>query len=224
VTPDQPQGKKRSRKIYVLWGVGLTLLLTAAAFCWAVVVPVWQVHRAADWDLIVASTPNSAGRCRITNFYLALNAARRLGSAEHAGRAMNLYLRVPESLASRKDRVKLMLAANEPETEKRMFTALVTRLESEDAYTRTCALQSLAEMCKHGFSDAMRYIVAATEDRNRDVAYRAIVLAEEISGQRFVSIAKPLVERTDLAIRAYRRNVLDWWNREGKAKYGRGEE
>ncbi len=36
--------KKRSRKLYILWAIALTLLLTAALFCWLVVVPVWRVR------------------------------------------------------------------------------------------------------------------------------------------------------------------------------------
>jgi hypothetical protein len=40
--PAKPEG--RSRKIYVLWTIALTLLLSLGAFCWLVVVPVWQVR------------------------------------------------------------------------------------------------------------------------------------------------------------------------------------
>ena len=36
---------KRSRKVYVLWTIALTLLISTALFCWLVVVPVWQGRR-----------------------------------------------------------------------------------------------------------------------------------------------------------------------------------
>ena len=37
VTPPAPSN--RSRRIYVLWSVALTLLISTALFCWLVVVP-----------------------------------------------------------------------------------------------------------------------------------------------------------------------------------------
>jgi len=43
-----PAPAKRSKRLYILWGVALTLLLAAGAFCWAVVVPVWQVRSIVD--------------------------------------------------------------------------------------------------------------------------------------------------------------------------------
>jgi HEAT repeat protein len=37
--------RRRSRRIYVYWSAALLLLLVAGATCWALVVPVWKVHR-----------------------------------------------------------------------------------------------------------------------------------------------------------------------------------
>jgi hypothetical protein len=39
-----PEPAKRSKRLYILWGVALTLLLAAGAFCWLVVVPVSQMR------------------------------------------------------------------------------------------------------------------------------------------------------------------------------------
>ncbi len=44
MTPDQPQGKKRSKRMYVLWAIALTLLVTTALFCWLVAAPVWRTR------------------------------------------------------------------------------------------------------------------------------------------------------------------------------------
>jgi len=42
VTEHPPEAKKPgSKRIYILWGVALALLLAAGLFCWLVVVPVW---------------------------------------------------------------------------------------------------------------------------------------------------------------------------------------
>jgi hypothetical protein len=48
VTIDRPPTTSRSRRIYVLWAIALTLLISTALFCWLVVVPVWQVRRAVE--------------------------------------------------------------------------------------------------------------------------------------------------------------------------------
>ncbi len=46
MTDEKPEKAKRSRRLYIYWGAALALLLTAGLFCWLVVAPVWQVHRA----------------------------------------------------------------------------------------------------------------------------------------------------------------------------------
>jgi len=44
--PQEPKlVDRRSRKVYVLWGVALALLLAAGLFCWLVVLPVLEVRR-----------------------------------------------------------------------------------------------------------------------------------------------------------------------------------
>jgi len=45
---EQAAPKKRSRKLYVLWGVALTLLLATGAFCWLVVVPILEARSAVQ--------------------------------------------------------------------------------------------------------------------------------------------------------------------------------
>jgi hypothetical protein len=40
------RNSRRSRKIYILWAIALTLLLSLGAFCWLVVVPVTQLRNA----------------------------------------------------------------------------------------------------------------------------------------------------------------------------------
>jgi len=79
---------KRSRKVYVLWGVALTLLLTLGIFCWTVVVPVWRTCREVE-------------ECREENSSSPeLKAGvNRLGGPARAARWLGVYLRLPEALA-----------------------------------------------------------------------------------------------------------------------------
>jgi hypothetical protein len=92
VTPDQPQARKpRSRKIYILWGVALTLLISTALFCWLVVVPVWQVNRVVE-DCFFASleAADNESPCR--------RGIETLGGEAAASRKLVTYLRAPEWL------------------------------------------------------------------------------------------------------------------------------
>jgi HEAT repeat protein len=47
--PEEPSAAvetpRRSKTVYVLWGIALALLVVTGVLCWTVVVPVWQVSR-----------------------------------------------------------------------------------------------------------------------------------------------------------------------------------
>jgi WD40 repeat protein len=97
-SPESPQAAgavdKRSRKVYVLWGVALALLVTLTLFSWLVVVPTWQTHR-----VVAASAPSSGctdGRTEI----------RSLGGQNSARTRLLGYLRMPQWLVSPKNRDK----------------------------------------------------------------------------------------------------------------------
>ena len=104
MTPDQSQGKPRSRKIYVLWSIALTLLLAAALFCWLVVVPVWQVRTVlAEGNITVGK--DSRGPA----------AVRQLGGPEATAQRLRSYLRLPVRFASdRPNAVALAYWCGEP--------------------------------------------------------------------------------------------------------------
>jgi HEAT repeat protein len=78
---------KRSRNMYVLWAIALTLLLTAALFCWLVVVPVWRVQRVIT----------EVGRQKLSR----AEAVQRLGGPDASAGPLISYLRLPESLRRR---------------------------------------------------------------------------------------------------------------------------
>ncbi len=76
---------RRSRKVYVLWGISLAFLLALGVFCWLVVVPVWRTHR------VVAEY----GKPRATKDDKAEVFIKMLGGSEQAARKLSAYLRVP---------------------------------------------------------------------------------------------------------------------------------
>jgi hypothetical protein len=94
VTPNQPQAKPRSRKIYILWAIALTLLLTLGAFCWLVVVPVWRVRS------VLGSMPVKDCGSLI----------ERLGGDVPAMKTLEGYIRRPNWLAP--DKLKALALMN----------------------------------------------------------------------------------------------------------------
>jgi HEAT repeat protein len=76
---------KRSRRVYVYWGIALTVLVAAGLFCWLFLVPVLRARS-------VLLQP--AGRAP-----WATQEIRELGGPGYARTCMALYLRLPGSLA-----------------------------------------------------------------------------------------------------------------------------
>jgi HEAT repeat protein len=85
-----PTPQRRSKRLYILWAVALTLLISTALFCWLVVVPVWQVrkalsrcHRQYPPDVVKDSHED---------------VIRDLGGKHAAANKIRLYLRMPAFL------------------------------------------------------------------------------------------------------------------------------
>jgi len=92
VTDEAPAGKPRSRKLYVLWAIALTLLLALGLFSWLVVVPVWQVRSGLKNVGWYASGPVDSipgGRELVSE----------LGGPRAATSKLMLYLRMPDFVA-----------------------------------------------------------------------------------------------------------------------------
>jgi len=82
--------ERKSRRLYWLWGIALTLLLGLALFCWLVVVPVWQVRRVTQ--------EFATSGFRDGYFSSSKQAAPHiedLGGAGPGARKLALYLRAP---------------------------------------------------------------------------------------------------------------------------------
>jgi HEAT repeat len=97
--------KRRSKRIYILWSIALTLLISTGLFCWLVVVPVWQVRSVVviSYGQQPASPPGY--RTEISS----REAIRRLGGTAEARRRLNSYMRLPDWAAPEKHRARSLL-------------------------------------------------------------------------------------------------------------------
>jgi HEAT repeat protein len=123
--------KKRSHRIYVLWGVALALLVSTAIFCWAVVVPVWQTRRA------LLRVEEKGGD--------ALLAIKTLGGEARAVRRLRAYLRLPHWLAHGRRQVPALLGACAKTEPAATLDALEMALSDSDAEVRSSAAYGLSE-------------------------------------------------------------------------------
>jgi HEAT repeat protein len=152
---------KRSRKVYWLWGIGLTLLISAALFCWLVVVPVWQVHNALH--------------SMVEKRHGAQEAIASLGGPVEATRLLSRYIRTPWA-----DRLSSDLLDTCSIPRKGMAGMLLTKcgdpavdhflgeLASWNTMTRRSALQALRLMGPAAVR-AVPQVTEALKDTSRDV-------------------------------------------------------
>jgi hypothetical protein len=139
---------RRSRKVYVLWGIALTLLVSTAIFCWLVVVPVWQVR-----TIVRASLPKTKlgkGEWKAA----ALAARERLGGCPAACKKLSAYLSLPEGIAPRREFAAFALGF----CGKRAGRQLLTCLRDADTDVRVNAAGSLARLGESG-SGAVPHII-----------------------------------------------------------------
>ncbi len=106
MTAPAPSGPvKRSKRMYVYWGIALTLLIAVGLVCWLVVVPVWRVRDVVD-------------RCELQSGpvgdYLVLDDARTsirdLGGSSQAAHRLETYVALPDWLAPHKAKAVRMLS------------------------------------------------------------------------------------------------------------------
>jgi HEAT repeat protein len=83
--------KRRSKRLYIYWGIALTLLLALGLVCWLVVVPVCRVHGALKR---LKSSPDVVVWGRRVEREIA-----ELGGPEACVRGIRLYLMLPRGVA-----------------------------------------------------------------------------------------------------------------------------
>jgi HEAT repeat protein len=166
VTDEQPP-TPRSRRLYILWAIALTLLLTAALFCWLVVVPVWRVRTSTFRCEQVLS-----GGGALTTEELAQE-IKKLGGPGPAARHIGLYMRLPTRLAPYRNTTALMLmGCSEPG-----LHVAFRLLRDRDWRVRVAAVRVLGEHDSSETGDAM---VTMLEDEHKFVRQAAAEALERI--------------------------------------------
>jgi len=109
---DSAPTSSRSRRIYIYWGVAITLLLLLGLVCWKVVVPVWQTDAVLKEDGAIAVwggwiinnsrnySPDRAQLYPAARQQAATNRAMtRLGGRQEALSKLRLYINLPNRVA-----------------------------------------------------------------------------------------------------------------------------
>ncbi len=112
-----PAPVKRSKRLYVYWGVALTLLLALGLLCWLVVLPVTRTHRALDWEVSSDfgitpywNTGEESKRCEEANRKAARRCIRILGGPERAATMVYRYVTWPHPYELRGEQASWVLA------------------------------------------------------------------------------------------------------------------
>jgi len=159
MTAPAPSGLvKRSRRIYIYWGIALTLLVTVGLVCWLVVVPVTEVRTAVRRLKSVTNeaTRNWSKRPWPADYWVLAKDETRweivskegvipLGGPEQAARAVSLYLRAPESLAPDKA-LALVLAGACGDDASPLVPLIISFLEDNDRGMRSAAVVALGRI------------------------------------------------------------------------------
>jgi len=177
---------KRSKRLYVYWGVALFLLLALGTFCWLVVVPVWQVHAALDWKMTympVSSTWGPGNDFDGKNRKAARESIRKLGGASMAARRVAKYGQMPEWIASRREQATWVLAECGADAVPLLLDAL-PRLAPEDKWSVGMAINLM-----QGNDEAGRQFVLELESSDSERRYWA---AAALGSMFYNAAEKPL--------------------------------
>jgi len=160
---------KHSRRVYIYWGIALVLLLALGTFCWAVVVPVWQVRKAVIRCRLYKL--DQRGHRSFSSF--AAEEVEGLGGANGAIRNILLYTRLPKRLAPYHDiSVELLSCCGQ-----RAVPALIGLLSDEDEHVRYHAARGLGRI---GDKRAIASLEAVLNDQDGAVAQAARLAINDI--------------------------------------------
>jgi HEAT repeat protein len=182
---------KRSRKVYVLWGIALTFLGTVGLVCWLVVVPFLQTRAAMERAAVVRKRcVFGAGDLRTT--------LKELGGPERAAGKLTLYLRAPASLApERALAVEALGMLRRPESR-----GLLTEfLRHHEAETRKRAAEALGHLGPDA-ADSVDELVRLLADKGERVRGKAADALGQIgpgAASAVPALAGMLDESSDLS-------------------------
>jgi HEAT repeats len=194
---ESPQGgppvDRKSRKVYILWGISLALLLSLGIFCWAVVVPVWQTRTVLESVAVPElSRAMNHGETAAFNRHV-----EQLGGPQPACSRLRTYLRMPETIAPRRLEAVAVLSACggcaeddlldllrhydddfvraatalvlSRSTSPRTVAALTRALDDPSVKVRRCAAESLGRIGSSAGSQAVAALARALTDASPDV-------------------------------------------------------
>ncbi len=161
----------RSKRIYVYWGMALTLLIALGLFCWLVVVPVGQVR--SELRKVVEERKRAWTQ---ENTVLGSGVfgpmLRGIGGPEEAADRLCLYLWVPDRFAPHKDlAVEALGECRQPGA----VPALVRALENQNPEVRECAAEALRQL-KSGAAPAVPALIRALDDEQKSVQMRSALV------------------------------------------------
>ena len=148
-----------SKRLYVMWGVALGLLVALAIFCWSVVMPALQVRE------VLRDCPRSMGghydgsvswTDQIFDRAEAMVLIQRLGGPEKATPKLGLYARLPRWAAEGNDRCCGLLA----HCGRAGAETLGSLLNCRDLSVAACAANSSAS-CSARCSVRLKMVVSA---------------------------------------------------------------
>lgn len=165
MTDAQPVDKKRSRRIYIYWGVALTLLLVLGLFSWLVVVPVTEVR------YLLTSWIQQPGRFSDDDDFLPTEVAK-LGGPDSARRKLRLYLKMPKSIAPDRSLAIPLLATCGKDAEPDLLEYL---RDDDDESVRAGAAMCLCDSSNPKDAKIIAALIRALEDSSVEVRLCAAV-------------------------------------------------
>ncbi len=180
MTDAAPPGcAKRSKRLYILWAIALTLLLVAGLFCWKAAVPHLEMKRT---EAVVAELNPFKGEGRslvYTYRTRAETAIEKLGGEAAAAALLDRYLREPrENTISRVTALMILAHCGEP-----ALPVLQRALRDEDDHCRRVAAASLGIMGPEA-REAVPALKAMQQDRDQLVRQAATEALEKIEQVR----------------------------------------
>jgi HEAT repeats len=160
-----PVETKRSRRVYVYWGIALTLLATVGLVCWLVVVPVWRVRKVVQ----LYAPPPAYDKTGTFLEEIGVNWGGR-GSLElqpmPASTDIEAYLRMPRVVAADKERAVCMLY----ECGESGVPVLVRTLESPEVRLRMAGVWTLRKLGSRA-REAVPALIRALQDEHYTVRW-----------------------------------------------------
>ncbi len=192
MTDAPPTEKKpRSKRIYVMWGVALALLLTAGILCWAMVVPFLQARQA----VLEGGKSAQAHREKIA----------ALGGPDRARAKLSLYLRLAPDSSVNTEAIH-MLGMCGPRSVSPLLRVIKDNYREwgghEDSPLDMQLYQAAREALIRMDKDAVAPLIVALEHKHPHVRAEAAWILMRIGDSGAVEPIGKLLQDTDPTVRS----------------------